>query len=45
MLYASSKDYLRKKFVGINIEIQGTDQDEVDWNVIIEKLERMETST
>jgi cofilin len=45
MLYASSKDYLRKKFVGISAEIQGTELDEVSWDFIIEKLERIETST
>jgi hypothetical protein len=29
MLYASSKDALRRKLVGIAIEVQGTDLDEV----------------
>ena len=45
MLYASSKGYIRKKFVGISAEIQGTETDEVTWDVIIDKLERIETST
>jgi cofilin len=30
MLYASSKDALRKNLVGIAIEIQGTDASEVN---------------
>ena len=45
MLYASSKDYLRKKFVGVSAELQGTDIDEVTWEVILDKLERLEAST
>ena len=44
MLYASSKDYLRKKFVGVSAEVQGTDLDEVTWDVIMDKLERLEAT-
>lgn len=34
MLYASSKDGFKKKIVGIQIEVQGTDYDEVEWDEI-----------
>ena len=34
MLYASSKEGLKKKIVGIQIEVQGTDYDEVEWDEI-----------
>ncbi|CAM0139252.1 unnamed protein product [Umbelopsis sp. WA50703] len=40
MLYASSKDALRRKLVGIAIEVQGTDLDEVDEETILEKAQR-----
>lgn len=33
MLYASSKDALRRALVGIAVEIQGTEYDEVAWEV------------
>ena len=45
MLYASSKEYIRKKLVGVNAEIQGTEREEVEWRVIMDKLESLETST
>ncbi|KAI8877121.1 hypothetical protein K501DRAFT_45371 [Backusella circina FSU 941] len=40
MLYASSKDALRKNLVGIAIEIQGTDASEVDYDTVLEKASR-----
>ncbi|CDS05336.1 hypothetical protein LRAMOSA07865 [Lichtheimia ramosa] len=40
MLYASSKDALRKKLVGLAIEIQGTDFSEVSHEVVLEKANR-----
>ncbi|KAI9018509.1 hypothetical protein CLU79DRAFT_760626 [Phycomyces nitens] len=40
MLYAASKDALRKKLVGLAIEIQGTDISEVDYDVVLEKAAR-----
>ncbi|CDS11885.1 hypothetical protein LRAMOSA04081 [Lichtheimia ramosa] len=40
MLYASSKDALRKKLVGLAIEIQGTDFSEVDHEAVLEKASR-----
>ncbi|KAI7877482.1 hypothetical protein K492DRAFT_165987 [Lichtheimia hyalospora FSU 10163] len=40
MLYASSKDALRKKLVGLAIEIQGTDPSEVAYEVVFEKANR-----
>lgn len=40
MLYASSKDALRKKLVGLAIEIQGTDFSEVEHEAVLEKASR-----
>ncbi|KAL0080182.1 hypothetical protein J3Q64DRAFT_1753084 [Phycomyces blakesleeanus] len=40
MLYAASKDALRKKLVGLAIEIQGTDLSEVDYDAVLEKASR-----
>ncbi|KAI9345087.1 hypothetical protein BD770DRAFT_414088 [Pilaira anomala] len=40
MLYASSKDALRRQLVGIAIEVQGTDSSEVDYDVVLEKANR-----
>lgn len=37
MLYASSKDHFRKMLDGINFELQATDSDEVDYEVILER--------
>jgi cofilin len=38
MLYASSKDAIRKKLVGIGAEIQGTDMSEVAYEAVLEKV-------
>lgn len=38
MLYAASKDALRKKLVGINHEVQATEYGELCESIIIEKL-------
>ncbi|GAA6034781.1 hypothetical protein JCM8097_001166 [Rhodosporidiobolus ruineniae] len=40
MLYASSKDALRRALVGIATEIQGTDYDEISYNVVLDKVSR-----
>ncbi|KAJ1964006.1 cofilin [Dipsacomyces acuminosporus] len=40
MLYASSKDALRKALVGIATDIQGTDLDEVSHTSVLEKVVR-----
>ncbi|RIB09757.1 cofilin [Gigaspora rosea] len=40
MLYASSKDAIRKKLVGVGIEVQGTDPEEVDYSAVLEKVLR-----
>ncbi|KAI7854816.1 hypothetical protein BDC45DRAFT_507019 [Circinella umbellata] len=40
MLYASSKDALRRNLVGLAIEIQGTDYSEVDHEAILDKALR-----
>ena len=38
MLYASSKDAIRKKFQGIAADVQGTDFDEVDYDTIVQDI-------
>ncbi|KAI7898465.1 uncharacterized protein BX663DRAFT_461812 [Cokeromyces recurvatus] len=40
MLYASSKDALRRNLVGLAIEIQGTDASEVDYEAVLDKASR-----
>lgn len=40
MLYASSKDALRRSLVGIATEIQGTDFSEVSYTEILDKVSR-----
>jgi len=40
MLFASSKDSLRKSLVGIGAEIQGTDFSEVAYETLLEKCTR-----
>jgi len=40
MIYAASKDALRKSLTGIAAEIQGTDFDEVEYGTVLEKLSR-----
>ena len=39
MLYASSKDALKKK-LGITLEVQATDKDDVEYKEVYEKLSR-----
>jgi cofilin len=41
MLYASSKDALRKKLDGIYTEIQCTDLSEVSYETVLDKVTRM----
>lgn len=40
MLYASSKDALRRTLVGIHVEIQGTDFSEVSHETVLEKASK-----
>ncbi|WFD34123.1 cofilin [Malassezia cuniculi] len=40
MLYASSKEAIRKALVGISTEIQGTDLSEVTYETILDKVSR-----
>ncbi|ORE11922.1 hypothetical protein BCV72DRAFT_331923 [Rhizopus microsporus var. microsporus] len=40
MLYASSKDSLRRQLQGIAVEIQGTDSSEVAYESVLEKAQR-----
>ncbi|CAO1636992.1 unnamed protein product [Sympodiomycopsis kandeliae] len=40
MIYASSKDAIRKALVGISSEIQGTDVSEVDYQTVLDKVSR-----
>jgi len=37
MIYAGTKDTLKKALVGIQIEIQGTDKSEVDEQLVLDK--------
>eukprot|EP01098_Paradermamoeba_levis_P016370 TRINITY_DN8816_c0_g1_i1.p1 TRINITY_DN8816_c0_g1~~TRINITY_DN8816_c0_g1_i1.p1 ORF type:complete len:137 (-),score=50.15 TRINITY_DN8816_c0_g1_i1:105-515(-) len=37
MLYASTKDSVKKALVGLQIEIQGTDKGEVEYSVVMDK--------
>ncbi|KIK38246.1 hypothetical protein CY34DRAFT_809543 [Suillus luteus UH-Slu-Lm8-n1] len=41
MVHASSKDALRKSLDGISVEIQGTDQTEVAYETVIDKVKRI----
>lgn len=38
MLYASSKDAIRKKLAGVAVEIQGTDMSEIAYDTVLEKV-------
>jgi cofilin len=38
MVYASSKDALRKKLVGVALEIQATDPEEIEYDTVLGKL-------
>ncbi|KAI9470493.1 MAG: hypothetical protein EXX96DRAFT_584524 [Benjaminiella poitrasii] len=40
MLYASSKEALRRNLVGIAVEVQGTDSSEVDYDAVLDKISR-----
>lgn len=40
MLYASSKDGLRKSLTGVGAEIQGTDYDEVAFDTVLDRIRR-----
>ncbi|CAE6512187.1 unnamed protein product [Rhizoctonia solani] len=40
MVYASSKDALRKSLDGIAADVQGTDVDEVSWETVLDKASR-----
>ncbi|KAJ7195513.1 actin depolymerizing factor [Mycena pura] len=40
MVFASSKDALRRSLVGISVEIQGTDYDEVAYEAVLDKANK-----
>lgn len=40
MLYASSKDALRKKLAGVATEIQATDPSEIAFDAVLERVVR-----
>ncbi|KAG5519025.1 hypothetical protein PMAC_002556 [Pneumocystis sp. 'macacae'] len=44
MLYASSKDALRRALNGIAVEIQATDLTEVSYDTVLEKVGRRATT-
>jgi len=41
MLYASTKDAVRKKLVGVGVEVQATDLSEIDRQTVLEKVQRV----
>eukprot|EP01102_Stenamoeba_stenopodia_P010839 TRINITY_DN329_c0_g1_i2.p1 TRINITY_DN329_c0_g1~~TRINITY_DN329_c0_g1_i2.p1 ORF type:complete len:138 (-),score=39.28 TRINITY_DN329_c0_g1_i2:213-626(-) len=41
MLYASTKDAVRKKLVGVGVEVQATDLGEIDKETVLEKVLRV----
>jgi len=41
MLYASTKEAIRKKLVGVGVEIQATDLAEIDREAVLEKVLRV----
>jgi len=41
MVSASSKEALRKQFVGIAADVQGSDPSEIDFQTVVEKLQRV----
>ncbi|KAF8468279.1 hypothetical protein BDZ91DRAFT_656526 [Kalaharituber pfeilii] len=45
MLYASSKDALRRALTGIGAEIQGTDASEVAWDSVLEKVSKVKSTS
>jgi len=40
MVYASSKDSLRKSLTGVGVDIQATDPSEVDYEIVLEKCKK-----
>ena len=38
MVYASSKDAIRKKLNGIGVEVQGTDHSEISFESVVDKV-------
>ena len=44
MIYASSKDNIRKKLVGVQTEIQATDFSEIAKDVVLDKVARQTTN-
>eukprot|EP00088_Acartia_fossae_P057225 TRINITY_DN66746_c0_g1_i1.p1 TRINITY_DN66746_c0_g1~~TRINITY_DN66746_c0_g1_i1.p1 ORF type:complete len:157 (-),score=21.08 TRINITY_DN66746_c0_g1_i1:131-601(-) len=40
MVFASSKDIIKKRLVGIGTEIQATDLSEVDYDIVLDKVTR-----
>jgi len=40
MIYASSKESIKRTFNGIGVEIQGTDKAEVSYDAVLEKVSK-----
>ena len=40
MVYASSKEVIRKALVGIQAEMQASDKSDLEWNAVFEKASR-----
>lgn len=41
MIYASSKDELKKRLVGYAVEVQAADSGDLDMEVVVEKINRV----
>jgi cofilin len=40
MIYASSKESIKRAFNGIGVEIQGTDKSEVSYDAVLDKVSK-----
>ena len=40
MIYAASKDALRKQLVGVAVEVQATSPDEIDYDSVLSKVQK-----
>jgi hypothetical protein len=40
MIYASSKDALKRSLTGVASEFQANDQDDIEWKTVLEKVSK-----
>lgn len=43
MIYASTKDSMKKAFIGLQVEVQGTDRGEMEEAVVLERCKSAST--